>query len=87
MRTTLILDDDLIAKAAKLTGVDEKTKLIHMGLEALIHRESSKRLAAIGGIAPDFEVAARRNTDSYSGFVLSDNGTPSTLKIAEPTPP
>ena len=60
MRTTLNLDDDLLAKASQLTGVEEKTQLLHMGLEALIQRESSKRLAALGGSKPDFSVAPRR---------------------------
>ena len=49
MRTTLNVDDDLIAKASELTGVDEKTSLIRMGLEALIASKSAKRLAQLGG--------------------------------------
>lgn len=60
MRTTLNLDDDLLARASQLTGVEEKTQLLHMGLEALIQRESSRRLAALGGSKPDFRVAPRR---------------------------
>lgn len=60
MRTTLNLDDDLLAKASQLTGVEEKTQLLHMGLEALIQRESSKRLATLGGAKPDLSVAPRR---------------------------
>ncbi|MFZ4765548.1 MAG: type II toxin-antitoxin system VapB family antitoxin [Roseimicrobium sp.] len=63
MRTTLILDDELVTKASKLTGVDEKTKLLHMGLEALIHRESARRLAALGGAMPALSVAPRRKTE------------------------
>ena len=63
MRTTVILDDDLVAEAGRLTGIDEKTRLLHMGLEALIHRESAKRLAKLGGSKPDFSVAHRRNVD------------------------
>jgi hypothetical protein len=49
MRTTLILNDDLIERARKLTGIKEKTALVHAGLEALIVRESARRLAALGG--------------------------------------
>jgi Arc/MetJ family transcription regulator len=49
MRTTLNIDDALLRKAAKLAGVEEKTALIHLGLEALIARESARRLAALGG--------------------------------------
>jgi Arc/MetJ family transcription regulator len=49
MRTTLNIDDQILAKAAMLTGVKEKTALVRLGLEALIARESSKRLALLGG--------------------------------------
>jgi Arc/MetJ family transcription regulator len=49
MRTTLILDDELIAKARGITGLEEKTALVHEGLRALIARESARRLAALGG--------------------------------------
>ena len=49
MRTTLNLNAELIKKAAHLTGVGEKTALIHLGLEALIARESARRLAQLGG--------------------------------------
>ncbi len=59
MRTTLILDDDLIARARELTGVEEKTKLIHMGLEALVQRAAAKRLSALGGTMKNFTVAPR----------------------------
>jgi hypothetical protein len=66
MRTTLILDDELVEKASKLTGVEEKTKLLHMGLEALIHRESGRRLAALGGAMPGLSVAPRRRTEDMT---------------------
>ena len=49
MRATLNLDEKLLRKAASLTGVREKTALIHLGLEALIARESSGRLERLGG--------------------------------------
>jgi Arc/MetJ family transcription regulator len=49
MRTTLNIGDDLLKKASKLTGIKEKTSLVKLGLEALIARESSKRLAKLGG--------------------------------------
>ena len=49
MRTTINIDDDLLAKAGELTGIKEKTSLVKLGLEALIARESSKRLAELGG--------------------------------------
>jgi len=60
MRTTLNLDDDLIARAAELTGITEKTALIHKGLEALIAWEAQKRLAALGGSMPGFKAGRRR---------------------------
>ena len=46
MRTTLILDDALVARARRITGIAEKTALVHAGLEALIAREAARRLAA-----------------------------------------
>lgn len=49
MRTTLIIDNELFEKASKLTGIKEKTSLVRIGLEALIARENSKRLAELGG--------------------------------------
>jgi Arc/MetJ family transcription regulator len=49
MRTTLILDDRLLERARALSGLREKTAVVHAGLEALIRRESALRLAALGG--------------------------------------
>ncbi len=49
MRTTLNIEDELLAKAARLTGIEEKTSLVRLGLEALIARESGMRLAKLGG--------------------------------------
>ena len=63
MRTTLALDDDLLAKAQALTGVSEKTALIREALRALIQRESAKRLALLGGSEPQLEDAPRRQTE------------------------
>jgi Arc/MetJ family transcription regulator len=60
MRTTLILDDELIDRARGLTGVQEKTALVHEGLRALIARESARRLAALGGTEPGARVVPRR---------------------------
>ena len=64
MRTTLALDDDLVGTAQELTGVAEKTALIRAALQALIERESARRLAALGGIAPDFPDIPRRKVSS-----------------------
>jgi Arc/MetJ family transcription regulator len=60
MRTTVNLDTDLVAEAARLTGVTERTALIHAGLRALIERESARRLARLGGSQKDLEPIPRR---------------------------
>ena len=60
MRTTLNLDDELLARATELTGHREKSTLIRMGLEALVARESSRRLALLGGTDPNATAAPRR---------------------------
>jgi Bacterial antitoxin of type II TA system, VapB len=62
MRTTLILDRDLLERASELTGIREKTALVRAGLEALIARESGKRLAALGGTEPEAGDVPRRRT-------------------------
>lgn len=63
MRTTLNIDDDLISRAGALTGVTEKTSLVRLGLEALIARESARRLARLGGTEKNLKVPARRRPD------------------------
>jgi len=60
MRTTLALDDDLLAKATALTGLEEKPALIREALRALIQRESAKRLAQLGGSMPGLQDVPRR---------------------------
>jgi Arc/MetJ family transcription regulator len=62
MRTTLNIDDELLARAAELTGVDEKTALVRLGLQALIARESGRRLAALGGSERKLKSIPRRRT-------------------------
>ncbi|MDF1521391.1 MAG: type II toxin-antitoxin system VapB family antitoxin [Trueperaceae bacterium] len=64
MRTTLNLDDALLAEAQRLTGQRERTALVNEGLRALIERESARRLAALGGTEPELEVAPRRRPDA-----------------------
>jgi hypothetical protein len=49
MRTTVTIDDELLAKAAELTGVTENAALLRQGLQALIRIESARRLATLGG--------------------------------------
>ena len=60
MRTTLNIEDELLAKASKLTRIKEKTFLVKLGLEALIARESSKRLAQLGGTEKRLKRIPRR---------------------------
>lgn len=60
MRTNVILQDDLVRKAAALTHIAEKTALIHEGLKALIERESRLRLAALGGTEGGLKIPSRR---------------------------
>ena len=60
MRTTLNIDDNLIKKTQKLTGIKEKTALVRLGLEALIARESAKRLAKLGGTEKQLKPIPRR---------------------------
>jgi Arc/MetJ family transcription regulator len=60
MRTTLTLDDDLLADAQELTGLQEKSAVVREALKALVEREASRRLARLGGIAPDLFAPRRR---------------------------
>lgn len=62
MRTTLALDDELVAKAQAFTGVKEKSALIREALKALIERESAHRLAHLGGSEPTLKVVPRRRS-------------------------
>jgi len=64
MRTTVTIDDDLLQRAAELTGVTERTALLREGLETLIRVASAKRLAALGGSDP--RAAAPRRTRAAS---------------------
>ena len=62
MRTTLNIDDSILRHAAKLTGVKEKTSLVRLGLEALISRESARRLAELGGTEKQLRSVRRRRS-------------------------
>jgi Arc/MetJ family transcription regulator len=62
MRTTLNIDDGLLEKAAKLTGITEKTSLVRLGLQELIARESARRLARMGGTEKGLTGIPRRRT-------------------------
>jgi len=60
MRTTLIIDQELLERARQLTGIQETTALVRAGLEALIAQEAAKRLAALGGAEPGLRAVPRR---------------------------
>jgi len=62
MRTTLNIDDKILEKASFLTGIKEKTSLVRLGLEALIARESSKRLSMLGGTEKELCPTPRRRS-------------------------
>jgi Arc/MetJ family transcription regulator len=60
MRTTVTLDDELVSRAIKYTGIKERSTLLRMALEALVQREAARRLARLGGSEPDLEIPPRR---------------------------
>ncbi|MBG0796619.1 type II toxin-antitoxin system VapB family antitoxin [Methylocystis sp. L43] len=62
MRTTIALDDELVAKAQDFTGLTEKSALIREALKALIERESARRLARLGGSEPQLQDIPRRRS-------------------------
>ena len=64
MRTTINLDEELIKRAQELTGIEERTALIHEALRSLIAIEAGRRLARLGGSDPDASVAPRRRRAS-----------------------
>ena len=63
MRTTLALDDELVANAQAFTGITEKSSLVREALKALIARESALRLARLGGTEPDILAAPRQRIE------------------------
>jgi Arc/MetJ family transcription regulator len=64
MRTTINIEEQLLKKASELTGVREKTSLVRLGLEALIARESSIRLAKLGGTEKELKTIPRRRSEA-----------------------
>ncbi len=62
MRTTLNIDEKILEKASRLTGISEKTALVRLGLEALIARENSRRLARLGGSEKELKAIPRRRS-------------------------
>ena len=64
MRTTITLDDELLSAAQTLTGVKEKSALVHRALKLLVEREAARRLARMGGSQPGFVAGRRRRPKS-----------------------
>ncbi|HEX9905086.1 MAG TPA: type II toxin-antitoxin system VapB family antitoxin [Propylenella sp.] len=64
MRTTVVLDDDLLAAAQDYTGINEKTALVREALKALVEREAARRLARLGGSQPHINSVPRRRPAS-----------------------
>jgi hypothetical protein len=60
MRTTLNLDEAILKKASDLSGISEKTQLLHEGLKALIAKQSALRLSRLGGTSPKLKNIPRR---------------------------
>lgn len=60
VRTTITLDDELVAKAQEYTGIQEKSALVREALKALVEREAARRLARLGGTEPDLRPIRRR---------------------------
>ena len=63
MRTTLNIEDKLLVKAQRVSGLKEKTALVREGLKALIERESARRLAQLGGTEPQLRPVPRRRSN------------------------
>jgi Arc/MetJ family transcription regulator len=66
MRTTINIDDELLAKAVKLAGPLDRSAMVREGLKALIERESARRLARLGGTQPQLKSAPRRGREASS---------------------
>jgi Arc/MetJ family transcription regulator len=62
MRTTVTLDEALLAEAAEAAGIQERSLLLHEGLKLIVQREAARRLALLGGSAPGLELPARRRS-------------------------
>ena len=81
MRTTVTIDDDLLAAATEFSGISDKSKLINFTMDAYIKKMAARRLAALGGTMPDFDIPGRGGMGTYR----ADWHKP-TAKVAEETP-
>ncbi len=62
MRTTVTLDDELLAQATEAMGISERSVVLHEGLKLIVQREAARRLTALGGLAPDLTLPPRRRS-------------------------
>lgn len=60
MRVTVTLDDELLAKASEVSGITDRSALLHEGVKLIVQRDAARRLAALGGIAPSLKLSPRR---------------------------
>ncbi|RZL86731.1 MAG: type II toxin-antitoxin system VapB family antitoxin [Variovorax sp.] len=67
MRTTVTLDDELLSQARTFTGIQENSALIQQALKLLVQREAARRLAQLGGSAPNLQAAPRRRGKVVDG--------------------
>lgn len=74
MRTTVTLDDELVAQAQEYTGIEERSSLIRAGLEALVQREAARRLILLGGTEPGLEAPRRRRQDPVRSLDVKKTG-------------
>jgi Arc/MetJ family transcription regulator len=65
MRTTVVLDDKLLAEAQERTGIKERSELLNEGLRGLIQRDAARRLIALGGSEPGLKAPPRRRPPSF----------------------
>ena len=64
MRTTITIDDQLLADAREMSGINETSTLVKMALTVLVQREAARALARLGGSAPDMVAPSRRHFEA-----------------------
>lgn len=78
MRTTVTLDDELLARAGEALGTTERSFLLHEGLKLIVQRDAARRLIALGGTMPEAEAAPRRRSAVVRGpRTATPKGAPS----------
>lgn len=84
MRTTITLDDDLLEKAMRLTGIKDRTPLIRESLKAIIARESARRLALLGGSMPELQLTPRRRPEPEPEPEITSDFAPKKVPVKVP---